>query len=255
MSLWAPPTMSFKNRVPLKSIYEWGVNSKVTKQSNHYVKDTSERVVRRCDDTVDKKRVNSCALKHLFLERVEQPKILPKKPGNAKILSKKPGNAQWRKQLLRIFGPELIQINEIFNSLIKIVRSTDFKKPGGVRSIFLRHSRNFENVTLVARRNKHFREFWAIFWLLNSHRREFFLVNNNSLTSCQQCRHSIEPRALTCPFKQSNSSAWSLLSWHPTHTYLWRRLYFILIVCSPPSQSRRVTQIMSAEALLFNGFG
>ena len=51
------------------------------KQSDHYVwKDTSERVVRRCDDTVDKKRVNSCVLKHLFLERVEQPKISPKKP-------------------------------------------------------------------------------------------------------------------------------------------------------------------------------
>ena len=43
----------------------------------------SERVARRCDDTVDKKRVNSCVLKHLFLERVEQPKISPNKPGNA----------------------------------------------------------------------------------------------------------------------------------------------------------------------------
>ena len=43
----------------------------------------SERVVRRCDDTVDKKRVNSSVLKHLFLERVEQPKISPKTPGNA----------------------------------------------------------------------------------------------------------------------------------------------------------------------------
>ena len=40
-------------------------------------------MVRRCDDTVDKKRVNSCVLKHLFLERVEQPKMLPKKPENA----------------------------------------------------------------------------------------------------------------------------------------------------------------------------
>ena len=62
----------------------WGVKSKVTKQSDHYVcKDTSERVVKRCDDTVDKKRVNSCVLKHLFLERVERPKISPKTPGNA----------------------------------------------------------------------------------------------------------------------------------------------------------------------------
>jgi len=43
----------------------------------------SERVARRGDDTVDKKRVNSSVLKHLFLERVEQPKISPKTPGNA----------------------------------------------------------------------------------------------------------------------------------------------------------------------------
>ena len=34
----------------------------------------SERVARRCDDTVDKKRVNSYVLKHLFLEGVEQSK-------------------------------------------------------------------------------------------------------------------------------------------------------------------------------------
>jgi len=39
-------------------------------------------MARRCDDTVDKKRVNSCVLKHLFLEGVEQPKISPKKLGN-----------------------------------------------------------------------------------------------------------------------------------------------------------------------------
>ena len=40
-------------------------------------------MARRCDDTVDKKRVNSCVIKHLFLEGVEQPKISPKNPGNA----------------------------------------------------------------------------------------------------------------------------------------------------------------------------
>jgi len=45
--------------------------------------DMSERVVRRCHDTVDKKQVNSCVLKHLFLETVQQPKIPPKKTGNA----------------------------------------------------------------------------------------------------------------------------------------------------------------------------
>ena len=40
-------------------------------------------MARRCDYTVDKKRVNSCVLKHVFLEGVEQPKISPKNPGNA----------------------------------------------------------------------------------------------------------------------------------------------------------------------------
>ena len=44
---------------------------------------TSERVTRHCDDTVDKKRENSCVLKYLFLEEFEQPKISPNKPGNA----------------------------------------------------------------------------------------------------------------------------------------------------------------------------
>jgi len=53
----------------------------MTKHSDYFVlKDTSERVARRCDYTVDKKRVNSCALKHLFLEGVEQPKILQQNP-------------------------------------------------------------------------------------------------------------------------------------------------------------------------------
>ena len=56
----------------------------MTKHSDYFVwKDTSERVAWRRDVTVDKKRMNSCALKHLCLEGLEQPKISPKKPGNA----------------------------------------------------------------------------------------------------------------------------------------------------------------------------
>jgi len=56
----------------------------MTKHSDYFVwKDTSGRVARRCDNTVDKKRVNSCVLRHLFLEENEQPKISHKCPGNA----------------------------------------------------------------------------------------------------------------------------------------------------------------------------
>jgi len=62
-------------------VNSWGVNSTVTKYSDYFFwKDTSECVARRCDDTVDRKRVNSCVLKHLFLEIVEQPKEWPKNP-------------------------------------------------------------------------------------------------------------------------------------------------------------------------------
>jgi len=56
----------------------------VTKHSDYFVwKDTSERVARRCDNTVDKRLVKSCVLKPLFLKGVEQPKISSKNPGNA----------------------------------------------------------------------------------------------------------------------------------------------------------------------------
>ena len=55
-------------------MYGWGVNSTVTKHSDYFVwKDTSDRVTRRSDDTVDKKRVSFCVQKKHFLERVEQP--------------------------------------------------------------------------------------------------------------------------------------------------------------------------------------
>jgi len=40
-------------------------------------------VARRCDYTVDEKRVNSCVPKHLFLVGIEQPKISPKTPESA----------------------------------------------------------------------------------------------------------------------------------------------------------------------------
>ena len=48
----------------------------MTKHSDYFVwKNTSERVARRCDYTIDKMRENSCVLKHLFLKGVEQLKM------------------------------------------------------------------------------------------------------------------------------------------------------------------------------------
>jgi len=53
------------------------------------------------------------------------------------------------------------------------------------------------------------------------------LVQKNSLASCQRCRHSVEPRTLTNPFRHSDLIAWSLLIGHPTHKYFWGRLCFV----------------------------
>jgi len=72
-----------QNRVSLKVIYVWGVNSTVVNHSDYFVwKDTSYYVARRCDDTFDWKRVNSCVLITPLLQGVEEPKQWPKNPGN-----------------------------------------------------------------------------------------------------------------------------------------------------------------------------
>jgi len=56
----------------------------VTKHSDYFVwKDKSQRVTRRCDDTVDKKRVNSCVLKHLFWREFSNQKPHQKFFGSA----------------------------------------------------------------------------------------------------------------------------------------------------------------------------
>jgi len=116
------------------------------------------------------------------------------------------GNAREsvKKQLLRMFGPELIRINE----LIKTARSVVSKNRAECRRL-RRQPRNFENVTLVARQRVHFRVFLAIFLVAQLPPKRGVLVHKNSLASYQRCSHSIEPRALTCPFKQNNLSAWS----------------------------------------------
>jgi len=69
------------------------------------------------------------------------------------------------------------------------------------------------------------------------------------------CRLKVESRALTCPFKQSNLSIWSLLSWHPTRTYLWVRLsvflkLFVSTVTVPPSDSDYVNRSASLQQFL-----
>jgi len=76
-------------------------------------------------------------------------------------------DAQWRKQLLRMFGPELIWINEWINGLIETA----------LRAVFFslqRQPRNLENTTLVALGESISGGFWRYVWLLNSLQKEVF---------------------------------------------------------------------------------
>ena len=125
---------------------------------------------------------------------------------------------QWRKQLLRIFGPELIRINSLITP-----RKRGIKNSRGVRFFFNGVSREILKTWHSASEKAFLRGLDDFFgcWIPSW---RGILVHKNSLASCQRYCHSVESRTLTCPFKQSNLSAWSLLSWHPTHTYLWGRL-------------------------------
>jgi len=92
------------------------------------------------------------------------------------------------------------------NKWIKTARSAVSKNP---RFFFEHQPRNFDNVTLVARQRVHFRGFWAIFFVAQLPPKRGVLVHKNLLATYQRCSHSVEPRALMCPFKQRNLSAWS----------------------------------------------
>jgi len=77
---------------------------------------------------------------------------------------------QWKKQVLKIFGPESIRIN----LLIKTTQSTVSKKCAKHNLFCQRQPRNYEKLTLVARRRERFRVFWPFFWLLNSLQKRCF---------------------------------------------------------------------------------
>jgi len=62
-------------------MYVYGINSTVIKHSDYFVwKYKSERVTWRFNDTVavDKKRVKSCVLKHLFWSEISNQQIAKK---------------------------------------------------------------------------------------------------------------------------------------------------------------------------------
>ena len=143
-------------------------------------------------------------------------------------------SVQWSKELFRIFCPEII----------------DQLKPREARFW------HFENVILVARRREHFRGFLA----------DFFVAE---LPQKKRCFNTQEfTRFLsTGVVSASSDTLWRVLSnkvirvfghrWVDIphiHASEWDSLFFWSCLSSP-SRSRRVTRIMSIEALLFNSFG
>jgi len=149
------------------------------------------------------------------------------------------------KQLLRIFGP-----NSWINSFIESQSAVLF---------FLgRQPRNFEIVTFVARLRKCFQVFWANFLLLTSLKKKTRRCFNT-----QEFIHVLSTGAVCHTLWRvlSNKVIWVLRHcWvHTPHVHAYtplnETLCFSKAVCNPPSRSRRVTQILSIEALLFNSFG
>jgi len=58
------------------------------------------------------------------------------------------------------------------------------------------------------------------------------LVHKNSLASCQWCCHSVEPRALMCPFNQFKLRASSLSSWvTPSHDWDYTAALLLNVCC------------------------
>ena len=78
-----------KNRVSLRCVYVWGINSTVNKagkNSNYFVwKDTSMRMTHAVTTPVDKTRVNSWAFKHLFFLKEVSNKKIAKNPGKCSL--------------------------------------------------------------------------------------------------------------------------------------------------------------------------
>jgi len=96
--------------------------------------------------------------------------------------------------------------------------------------------------------------------LLNSLRKEMFRYTRIHLLLVNWYRHSMEPCALMCPFKQSNLSVWSPMSWQPTHAHLCGRLSVFPKLfaspsqshhCSPPWWSHQVTGICISQGLIW----
>jgi len=126
---------------------------------------------------------------------------------------------QWRKQLLRTFDLEWMK--KMKPAIKTFARFFFIASPAAILL--------FENMTFFARRRELFRGIWVIFLVAQLPPKRGVLAHKNLLASCQWCCHSVDPRALTCPFKQSKLSAWSLLR-HPIHTNLWGRLCFAQVI-------------------------
>ena len=117
----------------------------------------------------------------------------------------------------------------------------------------------FENVTLVARRRKHFRGFVGDDFVADLtqkkkyfHTQEFTCILSTSVVTAS--RHALW-RVVSNQVISALGHCWVHTPHIHAYTLLSETLCIFKVVCFPPSWSRQVTWIMSIEALLFNSLG
>ena len=114
---------------------------------------------------------------------------------------------QWRKQLLRMFGPELIRIN----SLIKTARGAVLKNSAERGFFCAASAAKFWKRDISSASESAFPGVFGDIFGVQLPPKRGILVHKTSLAAYQRCSHIVEPRALTCSFKQSKLSVWSYL--------------------------------------------
>ena len=115
--------------------------------------------------------------------------------------------------------------------------------------VFLRLARNSENVTLAGRQKEHFRGLWAFFFVAKLPQKKICFNTQEFTRFLSAGVVTASSHALWRVPKLGNRYCHCQVDTPHMHNSEYDFLFF-KAVCSPRSRSRRVTRIMSTEALL-----
>jgi len=102
-----------------------------------------------------------------------------------------------------MFGPEWIRINWLIETAQSAVSKRGF--------FFAASAAKFWKRYISSASESAFPGFFGDTFGCTTPFKKRCFSTQNSLASYQRCSHSVEPRALTCPFKQSKLSTWSYI--------------------------------------------